>query len=584
MARPSSRLVRTLGALALALALLGGALPAAQAQDARYFPQTGHTLRGMFRSFWEQNGDLYTFGYPITEEYAGPNGRLVQWFERARFELAESGGQARVELGLLGLEFTQNRIFPKVPPIENTADKRYFPETQHIIQYGFKTIWETRGQLRIFGYPISEEIDEVLEDGQWHTVQYFERARFEYWPDRAPGDRVLISLLGRRLAPPDRTAPVGQPGQPAPPSQPQPQPTAPPAQQPLPPSVNARVTPESGPPGTAFVFDAFGFEPGESVGVWLTAPDQSTFGADFQATADAQGSIAHEQIGIQTDASFPPGIWSFVGQGVSSRRQAVGYFLITSQPGNAAGDPARLGQVVHDQLPRQGNAFILPVAGPAGTLFQLLAAGYTPGEEVAGWVTGPDGNSAPIDQSMIATNELGEVLILVETSGLADGIYTAVAYGRSSNVTNAAAFKITREFVAGPGTPRPGNVNGEASPQEGPPGTRFDIRGGGLASNEPTELWLTDPNGIYLLYPDAPNADANGRLGVNPTLWLQTEAGSPAGVYGIHFRGRNTGARVDIYVTVTGNARGTADPAILMRAVEELVRQGSLPQPRYWRR
>ncbi len=204
----------------LALALLLWALPAAQAQEnVRTFPETGHTLRGAFRVFWEANGDLTTFGYPISEEVQS-GGRLVQWFERARFELAEGGSQPRIELGNLGLELTSQRIFPKVPPFESTADRRYIAETQHSIQYGFKTIWETHGAERIFGYPISEEIDEVLANGNWHTVQYFERARFEYWPDMPPGQRVLISHLGRQLmpvAPAPTSIPVpGTPATPAP--------------------------------------------------------------------------------------------------------------------------------------------------------------------------------------------------------------------------------------------------------------------------------------------------------------------------------------------------------------------------------
>ncbi len=83
-----------LAAAALTITLLLASLPALQAQtDVRYFAETGHTLRGAFRYFWETNGAVEIFGYPITEEYNGPNGRLVQWFERARFELVASGGQ-----------------------------------------------------------------------------------------------------------------------------------------------------------------------------------------------------------------------------------------------------------------------------------------------------------------------------------------------------------------------------------------------------------------------------------------------------------------------------------------------------------
>jgi mono/diheme cytochrome c family protein len=67
-----------------------------------FFPQTGHTVTGGFKAFWEANGGLAIFGYPITEEYAGftEDGApaTMQDFERARFEYRDG----RVELAALG--------------------------------------------------------------------------------------------------------------------------------------------------------------------------------------------------------------------------------------------------------------------------------------------------------------------------------------------------------------------------------------------------------------------------------------------------------------------------------------------------
>lgn len=60
-------------------------LPVADPQDgAAYFPETGHTLRGEFRHFWERRGGLAAFGFPISEPF-DEQGQLVQYFERARF-------------------------------------------------------------------------------------------------------------------------------------------------------------------------------------------------------------------------------------------------------------------------------------------------------------------------------------------------------------------------------------------------------------------------------------------------------------------------------------------------------------------
>jgi hypothetical protein len=325
------------------LVALGATAPTTRAQsDVVYFPETGHYLRGAFLSFWQTRGDVYIFGLPITEEYVRQSdGRIVQYFEKARFELLVVNNQATVILGQLGRQATAGRSFPQAQPIPTTRDKRYIEETGYIIQYGFKEIWETRGGAPIFGFPLSNEIKEITDDGRERTVQYFENFRFEYWPEFAPGQRVLFTRLGSRYAPPQLTAPLPpnappagpvpeNPNQPAPTPAPAPAPAPTPAPDPnaLPANINAVVEPQIGPPGTTFVFGANGFEDGEPVGVWVNAPDQSVIGADFQVTADDSGSIGYAGIGIETTADFPEGVYSFVAQGVDSKRQAIGYFRI----------------------------------------------------------------------------------------------------------------------------------------------------------------------------------------------------------------------------------------------------------------
>jgi len=45
------------------------AFPPAQtayAQSERCFAETGHCISGRFRQFWEENGGLPVFGFPIT--------------------------------------------------------------------------------------------------------------------------------------------------------------------------------------------------------------------------------------------------------------------------------------------------------------------------------------------------------------------------------------------------------------------------------------------------------------------------------------------------------------------------------------
>ncbi|HET8628618.1 MAG TPA: L,D-transpeptidase [Thermomicrobiales bacterium] len=57
----------------------------------RFFPETGHTLSYAFLLFWQNEGGLAQFGYPITEEFpeiSPIDGQVytTQYFERARFE------------------------------------------------------------------------------------------------------------------------------------------------------------------------------------------------------------------------------------------------------------------------------------------------------------------------------------------------------------------------------------------------------------------------------------------------------------------------------------------------------------------
>jgi aryl-phospho-beta-D-glucosidase BglC (GH1 family) len=72
-----------------------------------------------------------------------------------------------------------------------------FPETGHRVGGLFLDYWASHGALAQQGYPISENFTEISDlNHQPYTVQYFERAVFEYHPEnKAPFD-VLLSQLG----------------------------------------------------------------------------------------------------------------------------------------------------------------------------------------------------------------------------------------------------------------------------------------------------------------------------------------------------------------------------------------------------
>ncbi|HEX2911270.1 MAG TPA: N-acetylmuramoyl-L-alanine amidase [Chloroflexia bacterium] len=177
--------------------------------NVRYFNETGHNLGYGFRGYWERNGGLELFGYPLTEEFTEESptqpGKFytVQYFQRNRFEYHPEykGTQYEVLLGLLGVQLTADRTFFKTAAFTNTASKVYFKETGHSLGGTFYSYWKAHGGLPIFGYPISEEFQERnADDGKVYTVQYFERNRFEYHPENK-GTRyeVLLGLLGTEI-------------------------------------------------------------------------------------------------------------------------------------------------------------------------------------------------------------------------------------------------------------------------------------------------------------------------------------------------------------------------------------------------
>ncbi|HEX2910751.1 MAG TPA: hypothetical protein VH186_08090 [Chloroflexia bacterium] len=203
--RPVALVLLTL----LSLSLFLTATPAQAATNSVFFSPTGYAVSGRFLDYWQGHGGLPVFGYPITGAYyetdpISGKAYLTQWFERNRFELHPElvGTPYEVLLGLLGRQVTASRTgeapFQPVTPFPDSADRRYFSATQHSLAFGFKQYWEANGGLERFGYPISEEFREYNGTGTF-TVQYFERARFEYHPEKQPPYQVLLGLLGDQI-------------------------------------------------------------------------------------------------------------------------------------------------------------------------------------------------------------------------------------------------------------------------------------------------------------------------------------------------------------------------------------------------
>lgn len=215
------RLVTALVAL-LVLSLLNPALPARAATSC--FGETGQCNGVPFDAFWQTNGGLRVFGFPIatlTPEANPDTGQtyLTQWFERERLELhPENRAPYTVLLGRLGAQRLQQlgrdwTTFPKADP----RAPHYFAVTGHAVAPQFWNYWRSNGldlgdpgvsereALALFGYPLSEAAMETNAAGDTVLTQWFERARFEFHPGNPAPYTVLLGLLG------DETRPSGIP-------------------------------------------------------------------------------------------------------------------------------------------------------------------------------------------------------------------------------------------------------------------------------------------------------------------------------------------------------------------------------------
>ena len=182
------------------------------------FPQTGHGVAAPFYPYWEVQGGLPIFGYPLSSQFA-EGGYRVQYFERQRFEAhPENAAPYNILFGLVGLQTAQRRGLLGTPPFAKTtagggAGCEYFAATGHNVCGGFRTYWHSHGldfgeqgysareSLGLFGFPISEPFEERLENGETYTVQYFERVRMEYHPENPAPYNILLGRLTADLVP-----------------------------------------------------------------------------------------------------------------------------------------------------------------------------------------------------------------------------------------------------------------------------------------------------------------------------------------------------------------------------------------------
>jgi hypothetical protein len=194
--------------------------PLTNAVGVASFPQVPYTIAPPFYPYWDNQGGLPIFGYPLSKQIV-EGGYRAQYFERQRLEAhPENAAPYNILLGLVGNETAARRGLTGTAPFAPKANSgaagcEYFATTRHSVCGDFRAFWHRYGldfgepgmsareSLALFGFPISEPFQEKLENGTTYTVQYFERARFEVHPENPAPYKILLGRLTADLVPPE---------------------------------------------------------------------------------------------------------------------------------------------------------------------------------------------------------------------------------------------------------------------------------------------------------------------------------------------------------------------------------------------
>lgn len=313
----------------LLLAVLGVPVNQAKAQSGNLcfnVPGINDCITGIFAEYWQGNGGLPVFGYPISPAQQRPteSGQptSTQFFERNSLEINIDPAARRpfhILLGRLGDSLLQRqgrnwRAEGGTPnPWPGSACKSFNLDGQERSVCGpFLEYWQSHGldlgdprtsereSTMLFGLPLTAPKMETNPDGATVMTQWYERARFEYHPNNPAASRVLLGLLGREFLapPPSKVDPCAN----------------------IAPPRFAVIEPNCVREGEEFTVGVYGFQPNEEFSYWITQAGGGTVGGTTTARANEEGYF----VGTisTTDWGIPPGDYVFVAQDVRADYEA----------------------------------------------------------------------------------------------------------------------------------------------------------------------------------------------------------------------------------------------------------------------
>ncbi len=139
----------------------------------RYFSETGHSVIYAFLSFFDKNGGVDLFGYPISD-YGSENGkgRIGQYFQRAKLEwYPELAPELRVQLADLGsIQFDllaeQGKVDPALKkPMPAPSTISDVPLALKVSATTKDTITSRRGSQTVYVY-VTDQKDKPVQNAE----------------------------------------------------------------------------------------------------------------------------------------------------------------------------------------------------------------------------------------------------------------------------------------------------------------------------------------------------------------------------------------------------------------------------------
>lgn len=249
----------------------------------------------------------------------------------------------------------------------------------------------------------------------------------------------------------------------------------------------------------AVSFAGSGFDPGERISLWTSAPSGATTPLEG-VTANTDGSFA-------ATVSFPSdGYWQVTAQGNASARQVIGgYNVGTSGTSGVGGNPA----------PAASGASAVAV----GQTVTFTGSGFAANELVSLWTTAPDAGTAALPG--VAADASGNVAVPVSFPSA--GYWQVTAQGLSSSVQSISGYTVSDGAAVSP--PAAGVVT---------VGRNATFTASGYQPRETVAMWTTAPDAQTAALPSS-TADSAGRVTVTtafptPGYWQITAQGATSRV------------------------------------------------------